>query len=70
MFEVYFTINIIPTIFEPMQIPVNGFPIGKELDVAVDFTAPSRPGRYVSYWKMASPSGQKFGQRVWVLIQV
>jgi len=53
-----------------MQIPVNGFPIDKELDVAVDFTAPSRPGRYVSYWKMASPSGQKFGQRVWVRIQV
>jgi len=53
-----------------MQIPVNGFPIEKELDVAVDFTAPSRRGRYVSYWRMASPSGQKFGQRVWVLIQV
>lgn len=42
----------------------------KELDIAVDFTAPELPGRYVSYWRMASPSGQKFGQRVWVLIQV
>lgn len=41
-----------------------------ELDVAVDFTAPESPGRYISYWRMASPSGQKFGQRVWVLIQV
>ena len=41
-----------------------------ELDVAVDFTAPEHPGRYISYWRMASPSGQKFGQRVWVLIQV
>ncbi|KAJ4959740.1 hypothetical protein NE237_019650 [Protea cynaroides] len=53
-----------------LEIPVYGFPVDKDLDVAVDFRAPQRPGRYVSYWRMASPSGQKFGQRVWVLIQV
>ncbi|KAL6899342.1 hypothetical protein ACP4OV_006000 [Aristida adscensionis] len=54
----------------PLEIPVNGFPVDKEIDVAVDFVAPARPGRYISYWKLASPSGQKFGQRVWVHIQV
>eukprot|EP00262_Sarcandra_glabra_P010832 TRINITY_DN2632_c0_g1_i2.p1 TRINITY_DN2632_c0_g1~~TRINITY_DN2632_c0_g1_i2.p1 ORF type:complete len:785 (+),score=163.33 TRINITY_DN2632_c0_g1_i2:312-2666(+) len=53
-----------------LEIPVSGYPANEELDIAVDFMAPSNPGRYVSYWKMASPSGQKFGQRVWVLIQV
>ncbi|KAJ4973661.1 hypothetical protein NE237_006835 [Protea cynaroides] len=53
-----------------LEIPVDGFPVDKELDIAVDFKAPQHPGRYVSYWRMASPSGQKFGQRVWVLIQV
>lgn len=53
-----------------LEILPGGFPVDQELDVAVDFTAPSRLGRYVSYWRMASPSGQKFGQRVWVLIQV
>lgn len=53
-----------------VEIPVDGLPVDNELDVAVDFTAPELPGRYVSYWRMASPSGQKFGQRVWVLIQV
>ncbi|XP_008777228.1 protein JOKA2-like [Phoenix dactylifera] len=53
-----------------LEIPVNGFPVETEIDIAVDFTAPSRAGRYVSYWRLASPSGQKFGQRVWVLIQV
>nr|XP_043618311.1 protein JOKA2-like [Erigeron canadensis] len=53
-----------------VEIPADGLAVDKELDVAVDFTAPERPGRYVSYWRMASPSGQKFGQRVWVLIQV
>ncbi|KAI3759429.1 hypothetical protein L6452_07238 [Arctium lappa] len=53
-----------------IEIPADGLPVDKELDVAVDFMAPELPGRYVSYWRMASPSGQKFGQRVWVLIQV
>ncbi|KAK1433851.1 hypothetical protein QVD17_10769 [Tagetes erecta] len=53
-----------------VEIPVDGLPVEKELDIAVDFSAPELPGRYVSYWRMASPSGQKFGQRVWVLIQV
>ncbi|XP_062222889.1 protein JOKA2-like [Phragmites australis] len=54
----------------PLEIPVNGFPVDKEIDIAVDFVAPARPGRYISYWRLASPSGQKFGQRVWVHIQV
>ncbi|KAK6920640.1 Next to BRCA1, central domain [Dillenia turbinata] len=53
-----------------LEIPVDGLPVEKELDVAVDFKAPELPGRYISYWRMALPSGQKFGQRVWVLIQV
>ncbi|CAK9158102.1 unnamed protein product [Ilex paraguariensis] len=53
-----------------LQITADGLPVDMELDIAVDFTAPQFPGRYISYWRMASPSGQKFGQRVWVLIQV
>lgn len=53
-----------------IEIPNDGLAVDKELDIAVDFNAPELPGRYISYWRMASPSGQKFGQRVWVLIQV
>lgn len=53
-----------------LEISADGIPLENELDVAADFTAPELPGRYISYWRMASPSGQKFGQRVWVLIQV
>lgn len=53
-----------------LEIPADGFTVDKVIDIAVDFVAPVRPGRYVSYWRMASPSGHKFGQRVWVLIQV
>ncbi|KAJ6339714.1 hypothetical protein OIU77_007623 [Salix suchowensis] len=53
-----------------IEIPVNGVPIDGELDVAADFVSPALPGRYISYWRMAYPSGGKFGQRVWVLIEV
>ncbi|CAJ2664298.1 unnamed protein product [Trifolium pratense] len=53
-----------------LEVPDDGVPMEKELDVAVDFRAPQLPGRYISYWRMASVSGHKFGQRVWVLIQV
>ncbi|XP_073023720.1 protein JOKA2 isoform X1 [Primulina eburnea] len=53
-----------------LEIPATGLAVDHELDVAVDFVSPDLPGRYISYWRMASPSGQKFGQRVWVLIQV
>ncbi|XP_038683440.1 protein JOKA2-like isoform X2 [Tripterygium wilfordii] len=58
------------TISVNVEIPADGVPIDGELDVAVDFIAPQLPGRYISYWRMSTPSGVKFGQRVWVLIQV
>ncbi|KAK4489022.1 hypothetical protein RD792_004814, partial [Penstemon davidsonii] len=53
-----------------LNIPVTGWGVGQELDVFVDFIAPELPGRYVSYWRMASPYGKRFGQRIWVLIEV
>ncbi|KAL6882559.1 hypothetical protein ACP4OV_011249 [Aristida adscensionis] len=53
-----------------LAISMNGLPVNQEIDVAVDFVAPGKPGRYISYWKMALPSGQTFGQRAWVHIQV
>lgn len=54
-----------------MQISANaGVNPGEETDVTVDFLAPAKPGRYRSYWRLALPSGQKFGQRIWVHIEV
>lgn len=53
-----------------LEIQEEGYEVDEELDAAVDFLAPIQPGRYVSYWRLVAPSGQKFGQRVWVLIQV
>ncbi|XP_021888867.1 protein NBR1 homolog [Carica papaya] len=59
-----------PTVRVELEVPPCGVPPNGELNVAVDFTAPQLPGRYISYWRMASPLGVKFGQRVWVLIEV
>ncbi|XP_020571772.1 protein NBR1 homolog isoform X2 [Phalaenopsis equestris] len=53
-----------------LEIPEMGFPVDEELDVAVDFVAPLVLGQYTSYWQMMSPSGHKFGDEVWVVIQV
>jgi len=39
---------------------------GEEVDIAVDVVAPARPGRYVSYWRLCLPDGNRFGHRVWV----
>jgi len=42
---------------------------GEEFDVSVDMISPTRPGRYVGYWRMLH-DGQRFGQRLWVDIIV
>lgn len=38
----------------------------QEVDVSVPLLTPGEPGRYVGYYRMATPDGVKFGQRVWV----
>ncbi|TVU15586.1 hypothetical protein EJB05_39116 [Eragrostis curvula] len=55
-----------------LAISANGVGVagGQEIDVGVDFLAPAKPGTYISYWRLASPSGKEFGQQIWVLIQV
>ncbi|XP_041996579.1 protein JOKA2-like [Salvia splendens] len=53
-----------------VPIPDAGLLVDQELDVSIHFISPNHSGRYISYWRMASPSGEKFGQRVWVIIQV
>jgi next-to-BRCA1 protein 1 len=51
-------------------LPEEGLAPDGEAEVSVDLVAPEKPGRYVSHWRLVSPTGQKFGHRVWVLIQV
>jgi len=36
----------------------------QETDVTVQMISPASPGRYQSYFKLCSPSGKKFGQRM------
>jgi len=43
---------------------------GEEIDVAVDMVAPAEVGRYIGYWRLCTPGGRRFGQRVWCHIQV
>ncbi len=49
---------------------------GKIIDVAVNLVAPSKDGKYTSYWKLKNASGQLFGigfsgkDAFWVQIQV
>jgi hypothetical protein len=43
---------------------------GEEIDVSVPMIAPTAPGSYFGYWRLADLDGRKFGQRVRVLIKV
>ena len=57
-------------IFCSLQIGEEGLACGEEIEAALELTAPERPGRYVSHWRLLAPNGPKFGHRVWALIQV
>lgn len=56
---------------EQVPLPVPG-PVATdaEVDITVNLISPKKPGRYVAYYKMCTPDGRKFGQRVWVSINV
>ncbi|KAL6077403.1 Agamous MADS-box protein [Balamuthia mandrillaris] len=55
---------------EGVILPGSGLLPGEEVDVAVDMVAPTAPGRYISNWRFATPSGVRFGQRLWADIIV
>jgi hypothetical protein len=43
---------------------------GSEVDIAADMVTPTKPGRYISYWRLCNADGSRFGQRVWIDIYV
>jgi len=43
---------------------------GVSIDIAVDMVAPSAPGKYVSYYRLVTPDGNRFGHRIWVDVLV
>jgi len=52
------------------SVPAPQVEAGAEVDIAVDMCAPSKPGRYIGYWRLNTTDGTRFGQRVWVDITV
>jgi len=55
---------------EKNEVIVSATTPGQELDISVPMVAPSRPGRYNSFWRLCGPDGGRFGHRVWVDITV
>ncbi|TDH65847.1 hypothetical protein CCR75_001357 [Bremia lactucae] len=43
---------------------------GKSIDVSLRMVAPMKAGRYTGYWRLSTPDGNRFGQRLWVDINV
>lgn len=54
----------------PTAVLVGSIAPGAEVDLSVEMTAPTVPGRYVSYWRLCGPDGASFGHRLWVEIVV
>jgi len=58
----------------PDSVPVSAdggaVAAAQEVEISVNLVAPSEPGRYTSYYKLVTPEGIKFGQRLWVSIVV
>jgi hypothetical protein len=52
------------------EVTVPDTPLGNTVDIAVDMVAPKNPGRYRSYWQLKDPSGDLFGERIYVDIVV
>jgi len=43
---------------------------GQEIEIPLPLVSPSKPGKYIGYWRLSNPEGVKFGQRAWVQIVV
>jgi hypothetical protein len=54
----------------PASVPVPETPLSGTVDIAVEMIAPDAPGAYQGFWQMQSPSGGRFGDRVYVMIEV
>ncbi len=52
------------------SVAVNPTPSNANVDISVPMVAPRQPGVYTSTWRLKDPSGQWFGNRVFVVIRV
>ncbi|KAF8948629.1 hypothetical protein BGZ47_003563 [Haplosporangium gracile] len=53
------------------EIKVSQAGIGEYVCISATLKAPSIPGRYISYWRLVTPAGERFGHRIWcdILVQ-
>jgi hypothetical protein len=52
------------------SVPVAPTAKDAAVDISVPFTAPAQSGTYTSTWRMRSPDGNAFGNRVFMVIRV
>jgi hypothetical protein len=49
---------------------LNSVPVGQQVQVSVNFTAPATAGDYTGWWRMQNDKGQYFGNSISVVIKV
>jgi len=54
----------------PHRVPLAPQKPNTPVQVSIDFTAPSRPGKVTSKWRVAGPDGKLFGDFLWATIVV
>jgi len=54
----------------PHRVPLGPQKPNSLVQVSIDFTAPSRPGKITSKWRVAGPDGKFFGHSLWATIVV
>ncbi|MBX3012426.1 MAG: DUF3380 domain-containing protein [Caldilineaceae bacterium] len=58
------------TIGAPPQVEVPACPPGEQIRITVPYVAPREAGLYKSTWQLCNHRGERFGDRLWVLIEV
>jgi len=46
--------------------PYNPLKPKEEVEIVVEAVAPTKPGRYIHYWRLHEPNGAPFGDRIWL----
>lgn len=54
----------------PASVSVPETPLSGTADIAVEMVAPDTPGTYKGFWQMQDPGGIRFGDQVYVMIEV
>ncbi|KAE9127287.1 hypothetical protein PF007_g5650 [Phytophthora fragariae] len=61
---------VFPEDWKSSRIDLPALAPGEEFIAGVDLVAPSKPGRYSSFWRVCDPADVSFGHRFWIDIVV